>query len=302
MPIANVNGVDIYYELSGPADAPVLVQIMGFGTQMVSWPEEFSDYFLNAGFRLVRFDNRDVGLSQKFDGVLPDAKAVMQAMANGQAPPVPYTLSDMSDDVAALLRRLNIERAHIAGSSMGGMIAQLVALRHPKVARSLISIMSTTSDQSLPRSAPEAQAALMSRPASESKDDVVALGVKNRGIISGRLFDEDVANLRARIGRVYDRSYYPEGALRHWAAILSSPPRTEALKQLRVPALVIHGNDDNLIRPEAGRHTANCIPGSRYVEIDGWGHYMSPAAVPAVADPMIRFMREVDSGRFGLAA
>jgi pimeloyl-ACP methyl ester carboxylesterase len=297
MPIARVNGVEIYHELSGPRDAPMIVQIMGFGTQMVSWPEEFSRYLLDARFQLLRFDNRDVGLSQKFTGMLPDMKAVAEATAKGEKPPAPYVLNDMADDVAALIRHVGAESAHIAGSSMGGMIAQLVALRHPTVTRSLISIMSTTSDPSLPRSAPEAQSALMARPESEAKADVVALGVKNRRIISGRLFDEDEASLRARIGRVYDRSYYPEGTLRHWSAILGSPPRTEALKALKTPTLVIHGNDDNLIKPEAGRHTANCIPGSRYVEIDGWGHYMSPAAVPAVADPMIRFIREVEARR-----
>lgn len=297
MPIAHVNGVDLYHELSGPRDAPLLVQVMGFGTQMVSWPEEFSDYLLKAGFRLLRFDNRDVGLSQKFTGIVPDMKAVAQATAAGAPPPVPYTLNDMADDVAALVRHVGADGAHIAGSSMGGMIAQLTALRHPGVTRSLISIMSTTSDPSLPRSAPEAQAALMARPASEAKDDVIALGLKNRSIISGRLYGEDEASLRARIGRVYDRSYYPEGPLRHWSAILASPPRTDMLKTLNVPTLVIHGNDDNLILPRAGRHTADCIPGSRYVEIDGWGHYMSPAAVPVVADPMIRFIREVEERR-----
>jgi pimeloyl-ACP methyl ester carboxylesterase len=302
MPIAHVNGVDIYHEVSGPKHAPVLVQIMGFGTQMVSWPEDFSDYLLEAGFRLVRFDNRDVGLSQKFDGILPDMKAVAEATAKGQKPPAPYVLADMADDVAALLHHLDIGQAHIAGSSMGGMIAQLVALRHPQITRSLISIMSTTSDPALPRATPEAQSALMSRPASNAKEDVVALGVKNRGIISGRLFDEDETSLRARISRVYDRSFYPEGTLRQWAAILGTPPRTEALKGLKCPTLVIHGNDDNLILPRAGRHTADCIPGSRYVEIDGWGHYMSPASVPVVADPMIRFVREVEAGSFGRAA
>jgi pimeloyl-ACP methyl ester carboxylesterase len=298
MPIAHVNGVDIYHELSGPRDAPVLIQIMGFGTQMASWPEEFSDYLLKHGLRLLRFDNRDVGLSQKFDGVLPDMKAVAAALAAGQKPPAPYMLADMADDVAALMRHLDIPRAHIAGSSMGGMIAQLVAIRHPSVTSSLISIMSTTSDPSLPRATPEAQAALMARPASDAKADVVALGVKNRAVISGRLFAEDEAGLRARIGRVYDRSFYPEGTLRQWAAIMGTPPRTDSLKQLKVPALVIHGNDDNLIKPEAGRHTANAIPGSRYVEIDGWGHFMSPASVSVVADPMIRFIREVEAAAF----
>jgi pimeloyl-ACP methyl ester carboxylesterase len=297
MPVARVNGVELYYELSGPLGAPLVVQIMGFGTQMISWPEEFSAYLLDAGFRLLRFDNRDVGLSQKFAGVLPDMKAVAEATAAGRAPPVPYTLDDMADDVAALLGHVGVDGAHIAGSSMGGMIAQLVALRHPQMVRSLISIMSTTSDPSLPRSSPEAQAALMARPASERREDVVALGVKNRSIIAGRLFGEPEAGLRARIGQIFDRGYYPEGTLRQWAAILASSPRTQRLRTLRVPALVIHGNDDNLILPQAGRHTADCIPGSRYVEIDGWGHFMSPAAVAPVADPMIRFVREVEARR-----
>lgn len=297
MPIARVNGVDLYHEVSGPADGPPLVQIMGFGTQMVSWPEDFSEYLLAAGFRLIRFDNRDVGLSQKFTGQIPDMKAIAEAMSKGNPPVAPYFLTDMADDVAALLRHLKISSAHIAGSSMGGMIAQWMAIRHPAQTRSLISIMSTTSDPSLPRAAPEAQAALMARPASESKADVVALGLKNRGIISGRLYPEDEASLRERIGRVYDRSFYPEGMSRHWAAIVASPPRTALLKTLNVPSLVIHGNDDNLILARAGRHTADCIPGSRYVEIDGWGHFMSPASVAVVADPMIRFVREVEARR-----
>jgi pimeloyl-ACP methyl ester carboxylesterase len=301
MPLAKVNGVELYYEVTGPKDAPLLVQIMGFGTQMVSWPEEFSDYLLAAGLQLLRFDNRDVGLSQKLTGQIPDMKAIGAAMAKGEKPPAPYVLDDMADDVAALLDHIGAGSAHVAGSSMGGMIAQLVALRHPEKTRSLISIMSTTSDPNLPRSSPEAQAALMARPATESRADVIELGVKNRGIISGRSYAEDEASLRARIGRVYDRSYYPEGTLRHWAAIMSSPPRGASLKSLRVPSLIIHGSDDNLILPAAGRHTADCIAGSKHVEIDGWGHFMSPAAVPAVADPMIAFVRSVEARRSAAA-
>jgi pimeloyl-ACP methyl ester carboxylesterase len=297
MPHAKVNGVELYYELSGPKDAPLLVQIMGFGTQMVSWPEEFSDYLSAAGLRQLRFDNRDVGLSQKFHGQIPDMKAVAAAMAKGERPPAPYVLDDMADDVAALLDHIGAPHAHIAGSSMGGMIAQLVAIRHPTKTRSLISIMSTTSDTSLPRSTPEAQAALMARPATESRADVIELGVKNRSVISGRLFAEEEASLRARIGRVYDRSYYPEGPLRQWAAIMGSPPRGPQLKRLHTPSLIIHGSDDNLILPAAGRATADSIAGSKYVEIDGWGHFMSPAAVPAVADPMISFIRGVEAGQ-----
>ncbi len=149
------NGVSLEYDVSGPENGVPLLLIMGFGTQMTGWPDEFRQGFVDAGLRVIRFDNRDVGLSQKWDGVLPDVKAASEAIAKGEKPDVPYTLNDMAADAAALLDELGIESAHIAGTSMGGMIAQLVALNHPEKTRSLISIFSTTSDPSLPRSSPE---------------------------------------------------------------------------------------------------------------------------------------------------
>jgi pimeloyl-ACP methyl ester carboxylesterase len=180
---------------------------------------------------------------------------------------------------------------------MGGMIAQLVAIRHPEKTRSLISLMSTTSDPSLPRSDPAAQEALMAKPPAEDKDSVADHAVKTRLVIGSPGYPEDQTKVRARFAMNYDRSYYPEGAIRQWAAVMATPPRTEQLKRLNVPALVIHGEADILIKPEAGRHTAACIKGAELKLIAGWGHNMPIAAVPEVTGPIIGFIRRVEAGR-----
>ena len=291
------NGIDITYELAGPTSGAPLVIIQGYTSQMTSWPDEFHEALAAAGLHVIRFDNRDVGLGHKHHGVFPDLRAVAAAMKEGTKPPVPYTLNDMADDVAALLDALNIQSAHIAGASMGGMIAQLVAIRHPQKTRSLISLMSTTSDPSLPRSDPAAQEALMQKPPGEDKDSVADHATKMRLIIGSPGFPEDQAKVRARFAMNYDRSYYPEGGLRQWAAIMATPPRTEQLKKLNVRALVLHGDADILIKPEAGRHTAECIKGAELKIIKGWGHNMPIGAVPAVTGPMIDFIRRVEAGR-----
>lgn len=288
------NGVDICYDLTGPQDGIPLVMIQGFGTQMSTWPDEFHLKLGANGFRVIRFDNRDVGLSQKFTGILPDISAVAKAMAEGRAPDVPYTLNDMADDVAALIDALGFKSMHVAGASMGGMIAQLTALRHAGKTRSLISLMSTTSDPSLPRSDPKAQAALMQKPPAEDKMSVVEHTIKMRLVNASPAFPEDPTESRERLMRNYDRSYYPEGTIRQWAAIMASPPRTDMLKKLNCPALVIHGEDDILIKPEAGRHTAACIKGAELKLIPGWGHNMPTAAVDVITNPMIDFMRRVE--------
>jgi pimeloyl-ACP methyl ester carboxylesterase len=290
------NGIDITYELTGPASGPPIVIIQGYTSQMTSWPDEFHEALAAAGLRVIRFDNRDIGLGHKHHGVIPDLRAVAAAMKQGTKPPVPYTLNDMADDVAALLDALNIQSAHIAGASMGGMIAQLVAIRHPEKTRSLISLMSTTSDPSLPRSDPAAQEALTQKPPAEDRDSVADHAVKARLVIGSPGYPEDQAKVRARFAMNYDRSYYPEGALRQWAAIMATPPRTEQLKKLNVRALVIHGDADILIKPEAGRHTAECINGAELEIIKGWGHNMPIAAVPDITAPIIGFVRRTEAG------
>lgn len=276
------NGIDIEYD-DGASGIPFLF-VNGFGTQMTGWPTEFFDTLAGAGLRVIRLDNRDVGLSQKFTGIVPE-----------RGKPPPYTLADMASDAAGLLDALGIASAHIAGCSMGGMIAQLVALDHPEKARSLISIFSTTGDPSLPPSSPEAQAALVTRPAASDRESVVAHSLKGRRTYASTRWPFDAERLTAMIGANYDRAFYPEGTTRQYAAIIAGPPRTERLKALQVPTLVLHGSADTLIRPEAGRHTAQCIPGSEYHEIEGWGHDMPLGAIPEVSGYILDFVKRVEA-------
>jgi pimeloyl-ACP methyl ester carboxylesterase len=293
----HVNGIDIEYVDIGPRDGVPILYINGFGTQLTGWPDEYRDGFAKAGLRYIGFDNRDTGLTQKWTGQIPDLKAVSEALRAGRKPDIPYTLDDMAADAAALLGALGIESAHISGASMGGMIAQLVALNHPTKARSLISIFSTTGDRSLPPSTPEAQAALTTRPPSAERDAVVAHSLQGRRAYRSTRWPFDEARLSALIGRNFDRSYYPEGTSRQWAAILAAPPRTERLKSLKIPSLVLHGSSDTLIRPEAGRHTAQCIPGAEYHEIEGWGHDMPLEAIPVVQGYIVPFIARVEEAR-----
>lgn len=295
MPQVKANGVALEYEDTGPRDGTPVLLIQGFGTQMTGWPDEFRQGLVAGGLRVIRFDNRDVGLSQKWDGIKPDVAAAQAAIAQGRKPDVPYTLADMATDAAHLLEALGIGSAHIAGASMGGMIAQLVALDHPAKARSLISIFSTTGDPSLPRSSPEAMAALTGAPPAQDKASVIAHTLKGRRAYASTAYPFDEARLGALIGANYDRAYHPEGTQRHWAAIMSSPPRTERLKTLRLPALVLHGTADTLIPCEAGRHTAACIPGAEHHEIEGWGHDIPLGVIPVLLDLMLPFIAKVEA-------
>ncbi|HEX7726276.1 MAG TPA: alpha/beta hydrolase [Rhizomicrobium sp.] len=296
------NGIEIEYDERGPKEGTPLLMIQGFGSQMTSWPIEFFNMLADAGMRVIRFDNRDVGLTQKWTGIFPKVQEIQQALKSGRKPDVPYTLADMASDAAGLLDVLGIESAHIAGASMGGMIAQLVALDHPEKTRSLISIFSTTSDPSLPRSTPEAQAALMARPESNERDAVIAHSLKGRRAYASTKWPFDEKRLAELIGRSYDRSFYPEGTLRQWAAIMASPPRTERLKALKVPALVLHGSSDTLIPPAAGRHTAQTIAGSEHHEIEGWGHDLPLEVIPILHDFIVPFIQRVEAGRAKQAA
>ncbi|HEY7978565.1 MAG TPA: alpha/beta hydrolase [Rhizomicrobium sp.] len=296
------NGIEIEYDEAGPKDGTPLLMIQGFGSQMTSWPEEFFSVLADASLRVIRFDNRDVGLTQKWTGIFPKTGDIIEALKAGRKPDVPYTLADMASDAAALLDELGIESAHIAGASMGGMIAQLVALDHPKKARSLVSIFSTTGDPSLPRSSPEAQMALTARPQNNERDTVIAHSLKGRRAYASTKWPFDEQRLAELIGRSYDRSFYPEGTLRHMAAIMASPPRTDRLKSLKMPSLILHGSSDTLIPPAAGRHTAQCIPGAEHHEIEGWGHDLPLEVIPILRDLIVPFIQRVEAGRAKQAA
>ena len=285
MPEATANGITIHYEDHGdPGDPPILL-IMGFGAQLTLWPIELVEALVAKGFRVIRYDNRDVGLSQKFDGVKAPGMLKMVIMSKiGMTPSVPYTLADMADDGIGLLTALGIERAHIVGASMGGMIAQHVAARHADRALSLTSIFSTTGNPKLPPAKPEAIKALVKRPKSTEEDVLVAHGMHLSRTIGSPAYPADEERLRDRVRENVRRSFYPEGPTRHLSAIVADGDRRAMLKDVRLPTLVLHGEDDPLVPVEGGRDTAASIPGARLKTIPGWGHDLPLELVDEVAD------------------
>jgi pimeloyl-ACP methyl ester carboxylesterase len=291
MPQLTANGITIEYDERGSGD-PLLL-IMGLGAQMTRWPEGFCDQLAARGFRVIRFDNRDVGLSSKMDEAgLPDMAAVLTAFASGTQPPVAYTLREMAEDAVGVLGALEISKAHIVGASMGGMIAQLVAADHADHVLSLTSIMSTTGNRELPSGTPEAMAAL-STPAPNPHDNLegfLAHGLKTAHIV-GSPGHIDEAVLRQRMEADFRRAYAPAGFMRQYAAVLASPDRRPKLKGIKVPTVVIHGAVDALVNVAGGRDTAENIPGAELLVIPGMGHDVPPAfwnqiieAIVAVAE------------------
>lgn len=284
MPQLSANGITIEYDERG-AGEPLLL-IMGLGAQMTRWPEGFCDALAARGFRVIRFDNRDIGLSSKMDEAgLPDMAAVFTAFATGQAAPVAYTLQEMSEDAVGVLDALGIDKAHIVGASMGGMIAQLVAADFPGHTLSLTSIMSTTGNRELPTGTPEAMAAL-STPAPNPHDDMegfLAAGLKTAHIV-GSPGHVDEAALRERMAADVQRSYYPAGFMRQYAAVLASPDRRPKLKGVTAPTVVIHGEADTLVNVAGGKDTAETIPGAELLVIPGMGHDVPPVFWDQIVD------------------
>ena len=280
---AQANGIEIEWDERGPADGPAVLLIMGLGAQMTRWTEAFMAPLASRGFRVIRFDNRDVGLSSKLhDGGIPDLTKVGMAVATGQKPDVPYSLDDMAADAVALLDAIGVARAHVVGASMGGMIAQLVAANHPDRVLSLTSIMSSTGNPALPRATAEANAVLMSRPAGGDLDSLVAHGVKAARTIGSPGYPADEAVLAERARADLQRQNYPQGFARQLAAIWANGDRRARLAGITAPTLVIHGADDPLVPIEGGRDTAASIPGARLVEIAGMGHDLPEALIPQV--------------------
>lgn len=293
MPAVDANGVRIDCESLGDPQAPAILLIMGLGMQSIAWPDPFCEGLVNDGFRVVRFDNRDSGLSSRMSGG-GSANLMMALAAKWLRLPVPapYSLDDMADDTVHLMDALGLARAHVVGASMGGMIAQLVAIRHPARITSLTSIMSSTGNAALSRPSAAARKALL-RPAPRPGDveAVVEHLVSLFGVIGSPGFPADHAELRSRIERGVRRAYDPAGTLRQLLAIIAAPDRRARLKRISVPTLVIHGADDPLVPLDAGRDTARSIPGARLMVIDGMGHDLPPALWPALVEAIAAHCR-----------
>lgn len=286
MPQAKNGEIVLEYDTFGdPADRPLLL-IMGFTAQMIAWPEPFCQQLAEAGHHVIRFDNRDCGLSSKTEGEPPNIMSMMMSLLNGNPiDEAPYSLSDMADDAMAVLDELGIQSAHVAGASMGGMIAQQVAIDHPDRVRSLISIMSTTGNPEVGQGKPEVTAALVTAPPPD-REGAIERGVELGRLISGPLFDESLA--REAMAMSYDRSFYPAGAAFQMAAIMSSGDRTEQLGAVSAPTLVIHGKADPLITPSGGEATAEAIPDAVLLMLDEMGHDLPRPLWPTLIDAISR--------------
>lgn len=286
MRFAPCNGIELCYETFGDPSDPALLLVMGLGAQMTSWPRPCIDALVAAKRFVIRFDNRDAGLSTKFDGVRVDLAALTSAAAGlGEMPPVPYTLSDMADDGFGILDHLGIERAHIVGASLGGMIVQTMATEHPHRVLSLTSIMSTTGEPEFYRSDPEVRAALLTARPTERAAYIEATVAYTKTISSRRYFDASL--VAERTAAAYDRSFYPVGMLRQTAAIRVSGSRDEQLRRLTIPTLVIHGLDDTLILPIGGEHTAAIVPGAHLLLVSDMGHDLPVPLQPLLMHTII---------------
>lgn len=282
------SGLALEYETYGESRDPPVLMVMGFGAQLIQWPREFCRTLAQAGRHVISFDNRDCGRSSRLDGVDARIEAVHIAAASGDLATAralaPYTLSDMSDDALALLSALGIDRAHVVGASMGGMIAQTMAIEHPERVLTLTSMMSTTGEPEYGQSSPEALEALLA-PAAGSREEYIA-SADSWLLWHSRRFPEAEQN-RALAAESYDRGHHPDGTMRQLAAMLASGPRTEGLRRLRVPTLVIHGKEDTLISPSGGQRTAELVPGARHVVIDDMSHDRPTPLWPQICGPII---------------
>ncbi len=267
MTSATAHGITIEYETFGDPGAPPVLLIMGLGGQLTAWDSGFCRQLSDRGFFVIRYDNRDVGLSTWFDDA---GEANIGGLLDGTYA-APYTVADMAADAAGLLDALGLDTAHIVGVSMGGMIAQTFALDYPARTRTLVSIMSTTGDMTVGQPHPEALATLMVAPAT-TRDEAIEQGVKGWRVIGSPGFPFDEDRIRQEAADAYDRGFHPAGTVRQLAAVITQPDRSAALGRLDVPTLVIHGEADILVDPSGGRATAAAIPGATLTLVPGMGH------------------------------
>ena len=282
--LARANGIDICYEIFGEASAEPMLLIMGLGAQMIHWDDDFCRQLAARGFRVIRFDNRDIGKSSKLSGgkrLTPIELLKLRFLKMPIA--APYRLGDMAQDTIGLMDALGIKSAHLVGASMGGMIAQEIAISFPQAVRSLTSIMSTTGNPKVPPPSREATAVLMAPPPA-TKEEYFVRFAQTWKILRVGSFPEDEALDRSRAERTYERGLNPAGVGRQLRAILASGSRKERLRAVKAPTLVIHGTVDPLVRAEAGKDTAASIPGARLLMIEGMGHALPIPMWPQIID------------------
>ena len=296
MPRVKSNGIELEYDTFGSPDDPALLLIMGFTAQMTAWDPEFCERIAGNGYHVIRFDNRDVGLSSRIEGEVDIAK-----LFSGDITSVPYTLDDMADDAAGLLDALGIEKAHIVGASMGGMIAQTLAATRPERVLSLASIMSTTGSRRVGQPAYRVMPIFLKQAPREREAFIDHTEALFKAIGSSGI-ERDDAELREVAGLMYDRGLDPAGTSRQLAAIIRSGNRTEALRHITAPTVVIHGTADRLVRPSGGRATARAIAGAKLVKVDGMGHDLPRAAWDQIVGAIVENARRAGFSRTRAAA
>lgn len=287
-------GIEIFYEDHGKPENEAILLVMGLGAQLTLWPDELVDALVGDGFRVIRYDNRDIGLSQKMEGArAPSLPTQVLRKKFGWPAKVPYTLTDMAHDGIGLLDALEIDTAHVVGASMGGMIAQLMAVHHGPRLRSLTSIMSTTGNGKLPQAEKHAMDALIAPLQGTDEETLVAHGLNIARNIGSPGFPFDPEAQREKVLRNVRRSVYPAGLPRQLAAIIDDGCRRSRLADVRVPTLVLHGEDDPLVKLAAGEDTARHIPGARLVTIPGWGHDIPMPLIDRIAGEIVTHARGV---------
>ncbi|MCK9381642.1 MAG: alpha/beta fold hydrolase [Sulfuritalea sp.] len=297
-PPAAANKLHIEYESLGDPRQPTILLIMGLGMQLTGWPDDFCHGLVARGYRVVRFDNRDCGLSARAPGKKrANLLLAMAAAALGLPVRTPYTLEDMAGDAVGLMDKLGIERAHVVGASMGGMIAQVLAARFPQRVLSLTSIMSSSGNRKVSKPSKPARKVLLSRPADpKDPESVIEYMVHMFGVIGSPGYPATREELRQRVGHSVRRAYEPAGTARQLLAIIASGDRRKLLRTITAPTLVIHGASDPLVPLAAGRDTAQQIPGATLLVIDGMGHDLPDALLPRLVEAIDEHCRRSAPG------
>ncbi|HWF11566.1 MAG TPA: alpha/beta hydrolase [Bryobacteraceae bacterium] len=284
-------GIDIVYQRHGNPDAPAVLLVMGVAAQLIHWPDALCEALVERGLQVIRFDNRDAGLSTHLTGAPPPD---LPGALAGDLSSVSYTLSDMAADAVGLLDALGIGKAHVVGASMGGAIAQTMAIEHPDRVRSLTSMMSTTGNMSVGQPSPDVLRELFSGPPAVGRDEVIQYMLRASRIVGSPGYPPDPNEVVIRAGRAYDRAYDPTGVARQAIATVASGDRTELLRLLDVATLVIHGAADRMCDPSGGRATAKAIPGAELVLIEGMGHDLAPGLRSQLAEHIAGFVWRVE--------